>query len=181
MQRGLRDKNQKGNHVIGYIAKVRITVWNEELECEIIREGTGLGSGINRDLFSAIEGAAKEAETDAMKRALMTFRNKFGLALYDKYQVEVKEGVIEEDMNEDPILVERMERFFEEAKAQITESSNLDKWMEDNLESLKELGAYSKEMRDEVVSLIKERRKAEQKNKEEKDGVSTESSTDGES
>lgn len=32
---------------------------------------------------------SKEAETDAMKRALMTFGNPFGLALYDKRQREV--------------------------------------------------------------------------------------------
>ncbi len=33
--------------------------------------------------------AIKEAETDAMKRALMTFGNPFGLALYDKDQANV--------------------------------------------------------------------------------------------
>ncbi|MDM7954732.1 MAG: Rad52/Rad22 family DNA repair protein [Cyanobium sp. CZS 25K] len=32
----------------------------------------------------AHESALKEAETDAMKRALMTFGHPFGLALYDK-------------------------------------------------------------------------------------------------
>jgi DNA repair and recombination protein RAD52 len=34
----------------------------------------------------------KEAETDAMKRALMTFGNPFGLALYDKTQENVVDG-----------------------------------------------------------------------------------------
>ena len=38
------------------------------------------------DLGQAHESALKEAETDAMKRALMTFGNPFGLALYDKQQ-----------------------------------------------------------------------------------------------
>ena len=37
----------------------------------------------------AHESAIKEAETDATKRALMTFGNQFGLALYDKEQREV--------------------------------------------------------------------------------------------
>jgi DNA repair and recombination protein RAD52 len=32
----------------------------------------------------------KEAETDARKRALMTFGNQFGLALYDKDQTNVE-------------------------------------------------------------------------------------------
>jgi hypothetical protein len=40
-------------------------------------------------LGQAHESALKEAETDAMKRALMTFGNPFGLALYDKKQREV--------------------------------------------------------------------------------------------
>jgi hypothetical protein len=41
------------------------------------------------DLGLAHESALKEAETDAMKRALMTFGNPFGLALYDKEQRNV--------------------------------------------------------------------------------------------
>jgi hypothetical protein len=40
------------------------------------------------DLCLAHESAIKEAETDAMKCALMTFGNPFGLALYDKAQRE---------------------------------------------------------------------------------------------
>ena len=35
----------------------------------------------------------KEAETDARKRALMTFGNPFGLALYDKTQANVADEV----------------------------------------------------------------------------------------
>ncbi|MFM9102460.1 MAG: Rad52/Rad22 family DNA repair protein [Cyanobium sp.] len=45
--------------------------------------------GFDVDLGQAHESALKEAETDAMKRALMTFGNPFGLALYDKQQREV--------------------------------------------------------------------------------------------
>jgi len=41
------------------------------------------------DRGRAHEPAIKEAETDAMKRALMTFGNPFGLALYDKQQRQV--------------------------------------------------------------------------------------------
>jgi DNA recombination protein Rad52 len=68
---------------VTYIARVRVTVGN------IIREGIGSGHGIDRDLGLAHESAIKEAETDAMKRALMTFGNPFGLALYDKDQSNV--------------------------------------------------------------------------------------------
>lgn len=71
---------------VGYLAKVRIRVG------DIVREGTGFGSGMARPeaLGDAIESAAKEAETDAMKRGLMTFGNPFGLALYDKTQENVE-------------------------------------------------------------------------------------------
>ena len=68
---------------VTYTAKARIQVG------EIIREGSGAGHGIDMDLGQAHESALKEAETDAMKRALMTFGNQFGLALYDKQQREV--------------------------------------------------------------------------------------------
>lgn len=72
---------------VTYIASVRVTVQAGEL-C-VIREGSGTGHGIDRDLGQAHESALKEAETDAMKRALMTFGNPFGLALYDKQQTNV--------------------------------------------------------------------------------------------
>ncbi len=73
---------------IAYMAKVKIEVFAGELA--VIREGTGCGTGIDRDLGAAHESAIKEAETDAMKRALMTFGNPFGLALYDKEQANVE-------------------------------------------------------------------------------------------
>ena len=81
----IRDK-----HKVGYEAHVQITARAPDNSHWVIREGTGHGSGIALDLFDAIEGAAKEAETDAMKRALMTFGNPFGLALYDKDQKNVQ-------------------------------------------------------------------------------------------
>ena len=59
----------------------------------MIREGSGAGHGIDADLGQAHESAIKEAETDAMKRALMTFGNPFGLALYDKQQREVSSSI----------------------------------------------------------------------------------------
>lgn len=72
---------------IAYVARVRITV--RAGESTVVRQGTGYGSGIDRDLGSAHESAVKEAESDAMKRALVTFGNQFGLALYDKEQTQV--------------------------------------------------------------------------------------------
>lgn len=88
----------EGKWRVAYMAKVRITVTHmvQIIEGEIgptmtvTREGCGYGSGIDRDLGSAHESALKEAESDAMKRALMTFGNPFGLALYDKTQGNVQ-------------------------------------------------------------------------------------------
>ena len=62
----------------------------------LIREGSGAGHGIDVDLGLAHESALKEAETDAMKRALMTFGNPFGLALSAKQQRQVTSSVREE-------------------------------------------------------------------------------------
>jgi len=73
---------------VTYTARVRITV-GAAAHTPVIREGCGAGHGIDVDLGQAHESALKEAETDAMKRALMTFGNPFGLALYDKQQREV--------------------------------------------------------------------------------------------
>ena len=71
-----------------YTARVRIRV-GDGAGVQVIREGSGAGHGIDADLGQAHESALKEAENDAMKRALMTFGNPFGLALYDKQQREV--------------------------------------------------------------------------------------------
>lgn len=73
---------------VGYACRVRITV--RAGDRTIVREGCGFGSGIDKDVDQAHESALKEAETDAMKRALMTFGNPFGLALYDKTQANVE-------------------------------------------------------------------------------------------
>lgn len=81
-ERTIGQQDNKGFGVT-YIIKVRVMVGN------VCREGCGAGHGIDRDMGQAHESAIKEAETDAMKRALMTFGNPFGLALYDKTQANV--------------------------------------------------------------------------------------------
>lgn len=75
--------HSKDGFGVSYIAKVRIVVG------DTVREGVGAGHGIDADCGQAHESAIKEAETDAMKRALMTFGNPFGLALYDKSRANV--------------------------------------------------------------------------------------------
>lgn len=76
---------RKDGWSVSYVTTIRLTVNG------IIREGVGAGHGIDADLGLAHESAAKEAATDAMKRAFMTFGNIFGLALYDKDQRNVED------------------------------------------------------------------------------------------
>lgn len=63
-----------------YVARVRVTVNADEQE--VIREGSGSGDADTTSPGQAHEFALKAAETDATKRALMTFGNAFGLSLY---------------------------------------------------------------------------------------------------
>lgn len=77
--------NPRDGWGVSYIAKARVTVG------DVTREGWGAGHGIDTDLGLAHESAIKECETDALKRALMTFGNPFGLALYDKTQANVSD------------------------------------------------------------------------------------------
>lgn len=82
---------EKDGWGVTYTARVRIVVHADGRE--IVREGSGAGHGIDADLGQAHESALKEAETDAEKRALKTFGNQFGQALYDKEQREVADSL----------------------------------------------------------------------------------------
>ena len=103
-----RGDGKKG-YMAHYIATVRIEVQHPEgLGKTIFRDGTGYGNSYGFTQGEAHEVAVKEAESDAMKRALMTFGNPFGLALYDKAQAQVGTDV-PEIMTEKPRLPERVE------------------------------------------------------------------------
>ena len=71
-----------------YAVRVRIRVRAGDII--VCRDGSGVGHGTGTTLGEAHESALKEAETDATKRALTTFGNLFGLALYDKAQNGVR-------------------------------------------------------------------------------------------
>ena len=94
-------RDQKPGWGVTYTARVRVTVTAGGLP-PLIREGSGAGHGIDVDLGQAHESALKEAETDAMKRALMTFGNPFGLALYDKAQRQVSSTAAQGDGTQRP-------------------------------------------------------------------------------
>jgi DNA recombination protein Rad52 len=87
-------REQKDGWGVTYVGRVRVTVGG------VFRDGTGAGHGIDVDLGQAHESGVKEAETDALKRALMTFGYPFGLALYDKTQEHVAEETEPEPVNE---------------------------------------------------------------------------------
>ncbi len=63
-----------------YLTRVRITV--RAGDHRVVREGSGTGEATAASPGLAHEFAAKAAETDATKRALSTFGNRFGLSLY---------------------------------------------------------------------------------------------------
>ena len=74
--------------VAAYIARVRICV--RAGETIVTRDGSGSGEGKAPTRGQAHDLALKAAETDATKRALSTFGNPFGLALYDRDQSGVR-------------------------------------------------------------------------------------------
>lgn len=60
----------------------------------VIREGAAVGTGNGKpeNMGDVIESAVKESETDALKRALRSFGNTFGLALYEKDKTKRQVG-----------------------------------------------------------------------------------------
>jgi DNA recombination protein Rad52 len=80
-----RDGTPYEQYRVGYMATVRVTVDG------VTREGAAVGSGVGSpdNMADHHESAVKEAETDALKRALRTFGNTFGLALYDKTRADI--------------------------------------------------------------------------------------------
>lgn len=76
-----------GVHV-GYLCVVKLFVKLVEHETHAFTSGVGYGDATEyREGFAMVtahELAAKEAESDALKRALKNYGDQFGLALYDK-------------------------------------------------------------------------------------------------
>lgn len=79
-----------GQHCAAYTASVRVSV--RAGDAIVVREGSGTGEATAPTIGQAHELALKGAETDATKRALATFGNPFGLALYDPEQTGVRKA-----------------------------------------------------------------------------------------
>ena len=71
---------------ISYLCKLRVTV--KAGDKDVIKEDVGFGNVVAGStaygIGSCIELASKEAVTDALKRCMRYYGNKFGLTLYDK-------------------------------------------------------------------------------------------------
>ena len=80
-----------GKHRVGYMALVTVCVDGVQ------RGDVGHGQGFGKSEGDAHDSAVKEAVTDALKRALRTFGNPFGLALYDKSGANVGVDLDPED------------------------------------------------------------------------------------
>ncbi|WP_258570791.1 Rad52/Rad22 family DNA repair protein [Flavimaribacter sediminis] len=82
-------KHNGGRYDAVYTTRIRIIVNADG--ARIIREGSGTGESSAQTPGQAHEFALKAAETDATKRALMTFGNAFGLSLYKSAKVDAAE------------------------------------------------------------------------------------------
>lgn len=79
-----QELNQNQNHIICYKAVINVVVHDLQHSKHVSREDVGFGTGIAKTLADAHENGAKEAVTDAIKRAMRSFGNQFGNSLYDK-------------------------------------------------------------------------------------------------
>jgi len=95
-------QGRKGTgYIVGYTCRMVVDVHGV---CG--HEDVGCGEGIDyHSRVKAHEGAAKEAVTDAMKRAMTCLGNQFGLCLYDKE----KKGVADPIQDEVNDLADRIE------------------------------------------------------------------------
>ena len=132
--------------IVSYRARVRVTV------NDVVREGTGFGNGAAGNETDAHELAIKEAETDAMKRAFMTFGNPFGLALYDKTQENVATVADAYIAVTDRLM--RSSRF--------TDRKSIVEWWNENKNERVKAG-LTKEQSDQLITIMNELFPAEQK------------------
>jgi recombination DNA repair RAD52 pathway protein len=86
------EEHPKGGIVVTYSARVRVTVYSQDGSRKVVREPLWRPpGGFGPIVDQAVEDCIKAAETDATKRALVTFGNVFGLAtrLFEAKQARV--------------------------------------------------------------------------------------------
>lgn len=85
VERAWDGMDERERFCVTFIGRCVLTVG----DCVI--EDVGAGHGVDRNPGIAIESAAKEAATDALKRCAKSLGYRMGLALYDKQQSHVGE------------------------------------------------------------------------------------------
>ena len=83
VERAWDGMDERERFCVTFIGRCVLTVG----DCVI--EDVGAGHGVDRNPGIAIESAAKEAATDALKRCAKSLGYRMGLALYDKQQTHV--------------------------------------------------------------------------------------------
>src|SRR5262249_36149498 len=146
-----------GTYRAVYTTKVRITVRAGEVK--VVREGSGSCEASAATAGQAHELALKGAETDATKRALATFGNPFGLALYDPEQNGVRKQRAPTEVRCGPWVLrsatglsvsshDTPTAFIVALRRAMTEAKDIellyDLWGQ-NIETLRTLPRYSKE------------------------------------
>ena len=150
-------KDSYGNSIFSYIAKVRVTVAN------VIREGYGSGHGRGGKMSDGEkhESAIKEAESDALKRAMKSFGDQFGLSLYDKDKAWLKEEkeTKTKDVSDKPIDLTEGEKFIKECEAFLKRPGSKDKLglLKKNISKRFESKAITENQRDGLLTLILEK------------------------
>lgn len=95
VHQGTVESYGKTSHSVHYIARVKIEAQHLDEQGRVVRTshmGTGYGDGSDKNNpGKAHELAAKEAESDALKRACKNLGQSMGLALYDKDQTNVED------------------------------------------------------------------------------------------
>ena len=152
-------KDSYGNSIFSYIAKVRVTVGN------VIREGYGSGHGRGGKMTDGEkhESAIKEAESDALKRAMKSFGDQFGLSLYDKDKAWLKPDDSKPTVSSNkPIDRSESDKFIKECEAFINKPGNKDKLglLKKNISKRYETNAISEDQRDGLLTLILEKEDA---------------------
>ena len=153
-------KDSYGNSIFSYIAKVRVTVGN------VIREGYGSGHGRGGKMTDGEkhESAIKEAESDALKRAMKSFGDQFGLSLYDKGKAwsKTEDSKPATTSSNKPIDRSDSDKFIQECEAFINKPSNKDKLglLKKNISKRYETKTISEDQRDGLLTLILEKEDA---------------------
>jgi DNA recombination protein Rad52 len=154
-----------GSYRAVYTARVRVTVRAGEVK--VVREGSGSCEASAATAGQAHELALKGAETDATKRALATFGNPFGLALYDPEQNGVRKHRRVPEMHSSPWVLrsagspvsshDTPTAFIVALRRAMTEAKDIellyDIW-EQNIGTLRALHRHSKEESGIVPKLV---------------------------